>query len=122
MRLVLGDSYACMYMDVVPFSSSVTGVHLFLRSSLSSSFLATHPLASARSLQLLLRMPPASPFTASPFDLVINPGQRAPNWPQVRLGQANQGTVLLPHLRRMYSALIPLATRDLWPDEVEQRA
>lgn len=35
-------------------------------------------------LQLLLRMPPASPFTASPFDLVINPGQRA-NGP-VRLG------------------------------------
>ncbi|PNP57935.1 hypothetical protein THARTR1_02093 [Trichoderma harzianum] len=29
-------------------------------------------------------MPPASPFTASPFDLVINPGQRA-NGP-VRLG------------------------------------
>ncbi|KAH0498958.1 hypothetical protein TgHK011_006183 [Trichoderma gracile] len=38
-------------------------------------------------------MPPASPFTASPFDLVINPGQRAPNWPQVRLGQANQDEV-----------------------------
>ncbi|PTB81086.1 hypothetical protein M440DRAFT_1396248 [Trichoderma longibrachiatum ATCC 18648] len=35
-------------------------------------------------------MPPASPFTNSPFDLVINPGQRAPSWPQVRPGQANQ--------------------------------
>ncbi|EHK16621.1 uncharacterized protein TRIVIDRAFT_65622 [Trichoderma virens Gv29-8] len=42
------------------------------------------PPAPVVALQLLLRMPPASPFTASPFDLVINPGQRA-NGP-VRLG------------------------------------
>ncbi|EHK41259.1 hypothetical protein TRIATDRAFT_29967 [Trichoderma atroviride IMI 206040] len=40
-------------------------------------FIAARPPFLASALQLLLQMPPASPFTASPFDLVINPGQRA---------------------------------------------
>ncbi|KAL7967819.1 hypothetical protein HDV63DRAFT_380911 [Trichoderma sp. SZMC 28014] len=54
--------------------------------------IAARPPFLASALQLLLQMPPASPFTASPFDLVINPGQRANSpvrpWLHPTLGRA----------------------------------
>lgn len=67
-------------------------------------FITARPPFLASALQLLLQMPPASPFTASPFDLVINPGQRANSpvrpWLHPTFGRARLRTKTQVQTRR----------------------
>lgn len=67
-------SLACRVPSKVPIASAEMG---FWPLTGTVRFYRCTPPFPASALQLLLQKPPTSPFTASPFDLVINPGQRA---------------------------------------------
>lgn len=69
------DSLSALYQALCSVQKCQYGIQALLY-----AFDRCTPPFLASALQLptrLLQMPPASPFTASPFDLVINPGQRA---------------------------------------------